>query len=221
MKSFPALLVYAFLVAGVGIVIEARRSATKSAQAIAAEDALGATSREKTHRPTAAMLAAAAKAGGTSAPPFLVVAPDGKTISTAALATSRPLLLVFVKDGCPCNEAEQPFLNLLRDTYGDRAEFAAVFDGDAVAARRWATANLTRFTMLPDPSMELVRRYGVENSAYVVLVSPGGKVAKAWPGFSDEMLQTLNDRLGETGGGVKRLLTFVGAPSEMYTGCPY
>jgi peroxiredoxin len=221
MKSLPALLVSISLVAGAGFVVETRRVSAKSAQANAVEDAPAATPGGKTHRPTVAMVAAAAKVGGTNAPPFLVVAPGGKALSQADLSASRPLVLVFVQDGCPCSEAEQPFLNVLRDAYGDRAEFAAVFDGDAPAATRWATANHARFTMLPDPSLELVRRYGVECSTCVVLVDRGGKVAKAWPGYSAEMLHDLNDRLAVAGGVVKRPLTFAGAPPEMHSGCSY
>jgi peroxiredoxin len=209
MKSLPALFVYVLLVAGIGLVVKAPRD-DESPRAKTAEGVSVATTREKSHQPTPAMLESADKAAGAVAVPCL-----------ADLTSSRPLVLVFVKDGCPCSEAAQPFLNALRDAYGDRANFAAVFDGDGDAATRWAKANHARFTMLPDPSLELVRRYGVENSLYIALVSPGGKVAKAWPGYSAEMLQDLGHRLGKTGDGVKRILTFVGAPDHMYSGCPY
>jgi hypothetical protein len=100
MKSIPAFLVYILLVAGAGIAVEARRVPAKSA-----------------HRPTDAMLVT--KVERTVAPP-LRPAPGGKTLSTDDLSASRPLVLVFVQDGCPCSERLQPFLNVLRDAYEER-----------------------------------------------------------------------------------------------------
>src|SRR5208337_4269472 len=45
------------------------------------------------------------------------------------------------------------------------------------------------YPLLLDPNLQLVRAYGVENSAYVVLVDQKGQIMMDWPGYSASMLQ--------------------------------
>src|SRR5262245_9920469 len=39
------------------------------------------------------------------------------------LATGKPLALLFLKHGCPCNDDFEPFFQRLRRAYGDRVDF--------------------------------------------------------------------------------------------------
>ncbi len=174
-----------------------------------------------THRATPSMLTAARESEGKEADTFRATAADGASYTLGDLTMSRPLVLVFIKDGCPCSESAQPFLNRLHEVYGTRARFAGVIDSDAESATRWASANGVPFPLLLDPGLEIVRRYRVENSAYVVLVGAGGRVEKAWPGYSTDMLRDLGQRLSRMTGLPERLIHLAGAPGEMYSGCPY
>ena len=51
------------------------------------------------------------------APAFTLKATDGAEYSLGELIHEGPLLLTFIKIGCPCSEAAQPFFNRLRAAY--------------------------------------------------------------------------------------------------------
>lgn len=173
------------------------------------------------HRVTQAMLAAAKESERQGAPSFRVRAADGTTRTLEDLAGSRPLVLFFIQDGCPCSESAQPFFNRLHQLYGGGAQFVGVIDAEAAAARDWAAANRAAFPLLLDPRLEIVRRYGAKRSTYVALIGRGGMVLKVWPGYSGEMLRDLGRRLAEAAGSVEQPLVVADAPQEMHSGCPY
>jgi len=218
MKRFMTASIYVALAVVVGAIARSHFAA-KTATREGSGDVAAAIPEK--HRVTVAMLAAAEKSEGQGTSSFRAPTADGTICTLADLAMSRPLVLVFIKDGCPCSEAAQPFLNRLHELYGAGAQFAGVIDADAAAARRWAAANRVAFPLLLDPELEVVRRYGAENSAYVALIGRGGKVLKAWPGYSADMLRELGRRLAEMTGAPERLLALADAPQEMYSGCPY
>ena len=78
---------------------------------------------------------------------------------------------VFIKEGCPCSLAAQPFFNLLFDAYGKHARFFGVFDGSVSKAKKWAMQNQAAFPLLSDPDLRTVHEYKAENSAYVALIA--------------------------------------------------
>lgn len=217
-KNAIVVFTYLALAAGLGVVVLSR-SATRGGPSAPVDAA--AAPVPVTHRATPSMLSSARESEGKDANSFRAEAADGTTYTLGDLTMSRPLVLVFIKDGCPCSESAQPFLNRLHEVYGSRARFAGVIDSDAPSATRWGSANGVPFPLLLDPGLEIVRRYGVENSAYVVLVGAGGKVEKAWPGYSTNMLRELGQRLSRMTGLPERLLQLADAPAEMYSGCPY
>ena len=70
-------------------------------------------------------------------------------------------------------------------------------------------------------NLAIIQSYKVDASAYVVLVAPGGRVLKAWPGYSGEMLLELGQRIARLTGQTEQLLVVRDAPKELYAGCPY
>lgn len=71
------------------------------------------------------------------APAFTLKATDGAEYSLGELIREGPLLLTFIKIGCPCSEAAQPFFNRLRAAY-PHARILGVIDGDLGPANLWA-----------------------------------------------------------------------------------
>lgn len=55
--------------------------------------------------------------------------------SLTELAGGRPLLVWFVKDGCPCSVEAAGFYQRLYALYREHVRFAAVIDGGPEVAR--------------------------------------------------------------------------------------
>jgi hypothetical protein len=145
------------------------------------------------------------------------------------------LVLIFIKEGCPCNPELEPFFHRLQRAYGDVARFAGVMDADVRTARRYAEANATPYPILADPGRQIIHRFHAENGAYVALVAlPAPPLASAgtgtqdrstidslWPGCSAEMFTQMGRHIAATAGVAERPLDVSGLPSAPVTGCPF
>ena len=154
------------------------------------------------------------------APPFDAPAADGRRYRLDELSRRGPLVLTFVKDGCPCSEAAQPFFNRLHAAYPE-AEMFGVIDVEAEPATRWAGRFHVTYPLLLDPGLGIIRAYNAENSAYVVLVDAQGRIRKHWPGYSAGMLRELGATLAGLIGTTDRPIDVADAPDEAYSGCPF
>lgn len=154
------------------------------------------------------------------APAFAKPATDGKTHRIDDMLEAGPVLLTFIKKGCPCSEAAQSFFNELHAAYPS-ASMWGVIDQDLGAAGEWAKRFHVAYPLIVDPEEDLVRAYGVENSAYVVVIGRGGEIARHWPGYSGPMLRELGSLMAEMTGSPEKPIDLAEAPDELYTGCPY
>ena len=134
---------------------------------------------------------------------------------------TRPVLVVFVKDGCPCSVEFEPFFHRLHAAYSGSIRFVGAIDVDVVGARRFAERNGTPYPLLPDPACEIVRRFGADNGAYVALLSPDGTVDRMWPGLSVEAYSDIGRRLAAIARVPERPLDTTGLPDALVTGCPF
>src|SRR5262249_25617571 len=147
----------------------------------------------------------------------------------------RPLLLIFIKEGCPCSVEMEPFFHRLARIYADAACFAGVIDADVHNARRYAETNTTPYPVLADPEKRIIRRLGAENGVYVaLLVQPDApleilgaavqtvsRIDSLWPGCSAEMFTQMGRRIAAAAGVTERPLDLSGLPSAPVTGCPF
>ncbi len=172
------------------------------------------------HVATSEMARASRAMIGRPARAFSKPATDGKTHRLDEMLGRGPVVLTFIKAGCPCSEAAQPFFNKLRDAYPG-ASIRGVINVPTEAAKRWAKKFGVTYPLLLDPREEMVRDYGAENSAYVVLINSRGEIAKHWPGYSESMLRELGALLAGMIGSAEKRLDVADAPAELYTGCPY
>jgi peroxiredoxin len=168
---------------------------------------------------TDSMRAAARLMAGRRVTDLSAVGSDGRAYSPASEASGRPLVLVFIKDGCPCSESAEPYFQRLHAAYGARASFLGVIDADPSTARDWASRHATPYPVLSDPDLRIVSACSAERSAYVMLVAPGGSVAALWPGFSAPMLSDVGARLARLTGQDEVSLDTTGAPAELASGC--
>jgi peroxiredoxin len=173
------------------------------------------------HRVTEAMLARSCELDEKPAPAFEAKGTDGRMHAIEDLAGSRPLVLVFIKKGCPCSTSAQIYFNRIADAYRGRAHVVGVIDAELAPAQKWARANGVRHLLLLDPSLTIVRKFGVESSVYVALIDQEGTIEKFWPGYSRGMLDELNGRLARRVGNAPPALKSASAPRELLTGCPF
>ncbi|MGP0064466.1 MAG: peroxiredoxin family protein [Isosphaeraceae bacterium] len=175
----------------------------------------------KKHLVTPEMLQATGRMTKQVAPSFRAEATDGKTYRLEDLTHEKPLVLAFIKDGCPCSEAAEPFFNRLFSAYRKDVRFLGVIDAASSRAKEWATENRVPFPILADPDLRIIHSYRAESSAYVALVSKDVTIEKLWPGYSAQMLNDACQRLARLCGSETKLVETSDAPAEMTTGCPY
>ena len=96
-----------------------------------------------------------------------------------------------------------------------------MIEGDEKVARRWGSANHVEFPVVADPALEIVKSFGVTNSAFVALIDPDGRIDELWPGYSATMLQDLNRRAAALSGLKVKPFEAGEAPEDLYSGCPF
>ncbi len=222
MKISAWVAASALVISGICAFTWARTKAIHRVQAVSAPAApvmhLGEPEK---HKVTPAMLTAAETHSDTIAPTFRIQDSDGVMQDLDVLVKDGPVVIIFIKDGCPCSVSAESYFNNLHALYGGRLRFLGVFDGDAAKARRWASLQGVPFPILPDPKVELTQRFGVTNSAFVALIDSSGKINSLWPGYSSSMLKDLNRRAAGLAGIKEELLETSDAPEDLYSGCPF
>lgn len=173
------------------------------------------------HLVTPRMLTASAKMQDVAAPGFEAPATDERVYDIKKLTQAGPVVLVFIKDGCPCSQAAQHFFNVLFYEFAKHVRFLGIFDGSVSKARKWAAQYQAPFPLLSDPDLRIVHEYKAENSAYVALIAKGGRIEKLWPGYSADMLTEAAACLSRLTGVDAKPIDVQDAPVEMTTGCPY
>jgi peroxiredoxin len=153
--------------------------------------------------------------------PLRATANDGREVDWEQLSGGQPVVVVFIKDGCPCSVEFEPFFLRVEKAYHGQARFVGVIDAPVEVARRYAEANRVPYPILADPQHTLIRRFQAANAAYVALVSPEGIVETLWPGCSAEMLRDLSARIAALAKVEEPALDVTGMPGPLTTGCPF
>ncbi len=175
----------------------------------------------KKHYVTPAQLVESGALADRNVQSFSAAARDGTVFTWSGMSATRPLVLVFIRQDCPCSVEFEPFFHRLACRYHDVAEFAGVIDAGADAALAYASANKTPYRVLADPDREIIRRFGAKNSGYVALLRPRGAIDTVWPGCSGEMMRELGRRIAELGAVAERSIDVAGMPGPLTTGCPF
>jgi hypothetical protein len=147
--------------------------------------------------------------------------PDGRRLHWDDLSAGRPVVLFFIKNGCPCTADFEPFFQRVERLYRDTARFAAVIDAGISAAHRHAAEQHLPYPVLADPARQIIRRLRAENGGYIVLLTPDGAIDGFWPGCSADALADLGRRIALLAGLPERPLDVAGMPGSLITGCPF
>ncbi|MBS1714069.1 MAG: redoxin domain-containing protein [Armatimonadetes bacterium] len=158
----------------------------------------------------------AGKPSDKAAADFSAGGSDGKTYTLASFDATKPLVLVFIKDGCGAVPTSFPFFNAIAEAFqGDKAvQYVGVIDDDAEAFAKWSSEHKPRFTFLLDPDKKIIGAYGVEASNEVKIVV-GGKLTKHYKGFSKKSFTEIGKTLASVStGGKGKDLDFSRAPER-------
>jgi len=147
--------------------------------------------------------------------------PFGKQVTIADTTSGRPQFVYFIKDGCPCSIEVEPLFHDLSKRFGDKIDFIGVIDKKDEIARRWHTEMLMPYTVVADPSLEIIKAYGATNSAFSALVSRGGKIVKMWPGYSIGFIKEMNAMMASETGQKAMKIDTKWAPKKAASGCRF
>ncbi len=173
------------------------------------------------HYVTPGQLADAAYLADAALPPFTAVAHDGSTVAWQDLVASRPVVVVFIKSGCPCSAEFETYFQRLVRAYSPAVGFVGLIDDGPEAARRYAERNHVPYPVLADPERTVIRRFGARNGCAVALVWRGGTVHTLWPGYSADMLAEAGRRTAALAAVPERPLQTDDLPGALRAGCPF
>jgi|GEM_PF-830262 len=209
------MVLLAIAVAGAGFfLVRARLDARMRKLGLADPDA-------KRHLVTEPMKKNASTYTAKPAPDFALIDSAGNPLSLKELTQEKLTVVYFVKDGCPCSETYEPFMQEVGRNYSDVAHFLAVIDGTRETAAAWSSRFVLPYRIAFDPKSETMARWGATNSAFTALVDRSGNIVEYWPGYSHTMLETLGGRIAELAGVPRRRLALLDAPSQLFTGCAF
>jgi thiol-disulfide isomerase/thioredoxin len=128
------------------------------------------------------------------APPFSLALLSGKTLDSASLWQRRPVVVLFFASWCSKCARQQDGLKQVMDDYGDAVGFVGIAGQDTPeAVGSWVKEHDVGYPVGIDRDLATWRRYAVRTPPAVVLVAPGGKLFRGWPGGVDA--DTLDEAL--------------------------
>lgn len=154
--------------------------------------------------------------------PEMARAADTQSGKRSALVThNKPLVLHFIELTCPCSRDSTPLLDRLRVQYGDSCQIVGVINTTPAQAALWAKQVGVGLPLLADPERKLITAYGAERSVYTTLVAPDGRVVKTYPGYSQDMLIELSQKLAQLCGVQPKPFAVSNAPKVLTSGCAF
>ena len=169
--------------------------------------------------PTAEVVATAGQASKTAAV-FSKSDLAGNKLVLADLAKTKPVVLFFIEKECPCSRDAAPYLSQLQVAYGASCSVVGVINADEAGAKDWVAAVKPSFPVVADPDFAVIDAYGAKRSVYVTVIAPGGKIAKAYPGYNADSLTEISTTVAKLGGVPSVKLNWKDAPGELLAGCP-
>lgn len=172
------------------------------------------------HPVTPKMWEKAQELSDVEAPDFVANDLLGRTVSLKSLAGGKPLVLYFIRQGCPCSADAEPLIQKLEKRFMGLATFAGIVGGDRKAGLDWRRKYGTPYPLVLDPNFAISRAFKAPRSVYVALVRADGTIERLWPGYGAAMLADLNERLARgTNTPVKPFDTEYAPKERLAAGC--
>lgn len=157
---------------------------------------------------------------GEPAPEIALNDQDGKPYRLSEQVKDAPVMVVMVKDGCPCSMEAQPFFNQLAKAY-PAVRFVAVTDSTKYNASKFKDDFAVPYPLLTEPGMHTFEAFQSPRSVYVTLIGKGGTVRHLWPGYSQSILNEIGEALAHETGTPVAKLDLHEAPERPSSGCKF
>ncbi len=171
------------------------------------------------HPVTESMRQKADNAKAQGAVDFQLDSVEKGKIRMSSLWNDKPLLVVFTLPDCPCSIDSQPFFNQLAKNYEGKLNVLGVIKGPKLDSSNYKVNMSVPYPMGMDPQGAVAAVYQAPQSVYSVLIRPGGKVEKLWPGYSKKILAEMNGLIAELAGTEAVPLDTTNAPEQDSSGC--
>ena len=158
---------------------------------------------------------------GEPAPEIDLPDTDGKQVKLSELVNQTPVVVITLKDGCPCTIESQPFFNDLAEKYKGKVQFLGVTDGTKYKASKYKDDFSVPFPIVTEPGTHTFEAFQSPRSVYFTLVKKGGAVRKLWPGYSKKTLDEFNQALAQESGIPTPKLDTTMAPDKESSGCKF
>lgn len=159
------------------------------------------------------------KMAAQMAPEFELKDVDGKAWALADLVKAGPVIVVSIKDECPCSVDSQPLFNEISKRFEGKATFVGLFNESPDKAKTYIKNNSVPYPVLIDTQLDTFKAYKAERSVYVTYVNPKGEIVKMWPGYWDKMLLELDGMLSKDTGITPKPFDPKYAPVAKSSGC--
>jgi len=134
-------------------------------------------------------------------------------------AGARPQFVYFILDGCPCSVNAQPLFNELYQRFNGKVDFVAVTNADPSQAIDYAGATTVLHPIVSDPKLDIMKAYGARESTYNFIIRPDGRIDRMWPGYSQDILRSINARLAQMLGEKPQPIDVSLASTDKLSGC--
>ena len=120
-----------------------------------------------------------------AAPDFSAELLDGTSVTASDLWDDRPLVLVFTASGCnECARVHREVAEVVDEHDGAVSMLAVVREDDIQGAREFAEDQQLGYPIAVGAESVWLN-YAAEETPLVVLIAPGGKALRGWPGDVD------------------------------------
>ena len=120
-----------------------------------------------------------------AAPAFSAELLDGTSVTMSDLWDDRPLVLVFTASGCnECERVHREVAEVVDENDGAVSMLAVVREEDIQGAREFAEDQQLGYPIAVGGEGAWLS-YAAEEAPLVVLIAPGGKALRGWPGDVD------------------------------------
>lgn len=171
------------------------------------------------HPITGEMEAGSARLARKAAPDFELTDTTGKLWTRATVAAGKPLVVLAIKDECPCSLESQPFFNDLAKQTAGGVQFVGIINVPPVVAEKYRTDMNVPFPILSETGETTFRAFDFPRSVYVTLIDKDGKIVRQWPGYGRAMLIELAEAIATETGTAPAKLDVTMAPEEPTSGC--
>ena len=122
---------------------------------------------------------------------------SGQSSTIIGGAGPRPQFLYFVKKGCPCSFDAEPLFQSLYKKFNGKIDFIAVTDADAKDAHKWDLDLKVPYSVVSNPTVDIMNAYQAPSSVYNSLISKEGVIVNRWAGYSKAYLTEMNEAISK------------------------